>query len=41
MIHRVEEQMLAWTEEINNAAKVKFEELSGGSNYLCLSIVKQ
>lgn len=41
MIHRVKEQMLAWTEEIGNVAKVKFEELFGGSNYLCLSIVKQ
>ncbi|MDD5561720.1 MAG: PilZ domain-containing protein [Candidatus Omnitrophica bacterium] len=41
MIHRVEEQMLAWTEKIRNKAKVRFEELPGGSNYLCLSITKQ
>jgi len=40
MIHRVEEQMLAWTEEMNGLTKVKFEELPGDSNYLCLSITK-
>lgn len=41
MIHRVEEQMLAWTEEFSDRAKIKFEELFVNSNYLCLSIVKQ
>jgi len=40
MVHRTNEQMLAWTEKIDGA-KVGFEELPGGSNYLCLSIVKQ
>jgi hypothetical protein len=41
MIHRVEEQLLAWTAEIADAAEIKFEELPGGSNYLCLNIVKK
>lgn len=40
MVHRTEEQMLSWTEDISNVAKIKFEELSRGNSYLCLSISK-
>ncbi len=41
MIHRVEGQMLAWTEGLSGDMEIGFEELPGGSNYLCLSIIKK
>lgn len=40
MVHRSEEQMLAWTKDIDNTAKVKFEDLPEGNSYLCLNITK-
>jgi extracellular factor (EF) 3-hydroxypalmitic acid methyl ester biosynthesis protein len=41
MLHRTKEQMLAWTDGIRGLAEIKFEELAGGSNYLCLIITKK
>jgi hypothetical protein len=41
MLHRTKEQMLAWTEGIRGLAEIKFEELAGGSNYLCLIITRE